>query len=133
MVLGHSLGEYAAACLAGVFSLEDALRLVTTRARLVGQLETSGQMLVVLAPHETVRALLPESLDIAAINGPRQTVVAGRADEVPAPADPARRAPDPLPELGHHARLPLGRWSSRSCRPLAKWHSKSATLRPSGD
>ena len=81
-VLGHSLGEYAAACLAGVFSLSDAFHLVSTRARLMDQLPTPGRMLAVLAPPETVRGLLGETLDIAAVNGPRQTVVAGRAEDV---------------------------------------------------
>ena len=80
-VLGHSLGEYAAACQAGVFSLPDGLRLVTTRARLMRQLPTAGGMLVVWAEPARVRTLLEpwqQVLDVAAINGPRQTVVAGR-------------------------------------------------------
>ena len=82
VVLGHSLGEYAAACVAGVFSFEAGLRLVTSRARLLGDLPPRGQMLVVLAPAERVESLLPSGLDIAAINGPRQTVVAGPDSEV---------------------------------------------------
>ena len=79
-VLGHSLGEYAAAHLAGVFSLADALRLVSARARLLRDQAAPGGMLAVRAPEEQVRPLLdawPGELDIAALNGPRQTVVAG--------------------------------------------------------
>ncbi len=82
-VLGHSLGEYAAAWLAGVFSLDAALRLVTTRARLLSGLPTAGAMLVVWAEPQQVRTLLApwrQVLDVAAHNGPRQTVVAGAAE-----------------------------------------------------
>ena len=78
-VLGHSLGEYAAACVAGVFGLQDALRLVCLRAELIASLPESGAMLAVLASDDQVRACLPAGakIDIAAINGPRQTVVSG--------------------------------------------------------
>ncbi len=84
-VLGHSLGEYAAACLAGVFSLAEGLQLVTTRARLMQALETPGGMLVVRACQQQVRDLLAggqQALEIAALNGPRQTVVSGAAAAV---------------------------------------------------
>ena len=84
-VLGHSLGEYAAACLAGVFSLAEGLQLVTTRARLMQALETPGGMLVVRACQQQVRDLLAggqPALEIAALNGPRQTVVSGAAAAV---------------------------------------------------
>ncbi|MBV9789244.1 MAG: SDR family NAD(P)-dependent oxidoreductase, partial [Chloroflexi bacterium] len=82
-LLGYSLGEYLAATLAGVFSLEDGLTLVAERARLIAALP-HGAMLAVALPVDEVRALLPQDLDIASINGPRATVVAGPLDAVAA-------------------------------------------------
>ena len=79
-VVGHSLGEYAAACLSGVFSLEDALKLVTSRARLLDELCVEGQMVAVFAGESAVRSALSGLagvVDVAAVNGPRQTVVSG--------------------------------------------------------
>jgi acyl transferase domain-containing protein len=75
-ILGHSLGEYAAACLAGVFSLEDALRLVAVRARLASALP-EGAMLAVALPESELLPLLPRELSISLINGVRLCVVAG--------------------------------------------------------
>jgi len=77
-MIGHSIGEYVAACLAGVFSLEDALQLVATRGRLMQQLP-SGGMLGVLLPENETRALIsPESgVSIAAVNAPSTCVVSG--------------------------------------------------------
>ncbi|MEM8864994.1 MAG: acyltransferase domain-containing protein, partial [Planctomycetota bacterium] len=81
-VVGHSLGEYAAAVTAGILQQDDALRLVCRRAALLDQLTERGAMLAVMAPLEQVEPLLPEAplpeaLSIAAENGPRQTVVSG--------------------------------------------------------
>ncbi|MGW3962950.1 acyltransferase domain-containing protein [Amycolatopsis sp. NPDC005003] len=76
LVVGHSLGEYVAACLAGVFTEEDALRLVIRRAELVSRLPAGG-MLTVSLPHNEVRRYLPDGAVIAAINAPRLTVAAG--------------------------------------------------------
>ena len=82
-VLGHSLGEYTAACRAGVFSLEDGLRLVAARARLMQRLPGDGAMAAVFADHRPVAAAIDRyapDVSIAAINGPRNTVVSGRED-----------------------------------------------------
>ncbi|HEY0781315.1 MAG TPA: condensation domain-containing protein, partial [Thermoanaerobaculia bacterium] len=83
-LLGYSLGEYVAACLAGVFSLEDALLLVAERARLIEGLP-AGAMLAVPLPEADVLALVAESggqLSLAAVNGPSLAVVAGSPDAV---------------------------------------------------
>jgi len=80
-IVGHSMGEYVAACLAGVMSLEDALRLIATRARLVNNLP-QGAMLAVTLPEAELLPMLPEDLSISLINGPRLCVVAGPADAV---------------------------------------------------
>jgi acyl transferase domain-containing protein len=79
--IGHSLGEYVAACLAGVFSLADALALVALRGRLFEQIDP-GAMLSVSLPEHEVADLLGDRLSIAAINGPGQCVVAGPAAEI---------------------------------------------------
>ncbi len=75
-VIGHSFGEYAAACVAGVFSLEDALTLTVERGRLCEALP-AGRMLSVLAAEETIRPILPPTLAIAAVNTPDSCVVSG--------------------------------------------------------
>ncbi len=78
-MLGHSLGEYVAACLAGVFSLEDALALVSARGRLLESIP-AGVMLVVPLPEAETRALLEPGQSVAAVNGPSNCVVAGPAE-----------------------------------------------------
>jgi acyl transferase domain-containing protein/acyl carrier protein len=75
-MIGHSLGEYAAACIAGVFSLQEALELVVIRGKLFAQLPP-GEMLSVTLPESDLRSLLPPDLYIAAVNGPAQCVVSG--------------------------------------------------------
>ncbi len=82
-MIGHSIGEYVAACLAGVFSLEDALKLVAARAKLMQQLPT-GSMLVVPLSEKKVQSLLGQKLSIAVINGPSMCVVSGATDAVDA-------------------------------------------------
>ena len=75
-IVGHSMGEYVAACVAGVLSLDDALRLIATRAKLVNELP-QGAMLAVTLPENELLPFLPEDLSISLINGPRLCVVAG--------------------------------------------------------
>jgi acyl transferase domain-containing protein/NAD(P)-dependent dehydrogenase (short-subunit alcohol dehydrogenase family) len=80
-IVGHSMGEYVAACLAGVFSLEDALRLIVRRTQLVDQLPPA-RMLAVPLPEAELQSLLPGDLSISLINGPSLCVVAGPAAAV---------------------------------------------------
>lgn len=80
-MIGHSIGEYVAACLAGVFTLEDALRLVALRGRLMQELP-SGVMLAVQLADDDARALLSEEISLAAINGPSDCVVSGPAGAI---------------------------------------------------
>lgn len=75
-MIGHSLGEYVAACLAGVMSLRDALSLVVQRGALMQKMQP-GAMLAVPLTEEQVRPLLSSDLSLAAINGPSHCVVAG--------------------------------------------------------
>jgi amino acid adenylation domain-containing protein len=79
--VGHSVGEFVAACLAGVFSLEEAVKLVGQRGRLMQALP-SGSMLSVRAPAAAIEARLAGSLALAASNGPSLCVVAGPTEEV---------------------------------------------------
>jgi acyl transferase domain-containing protein len=80
-MIGHSLGEYVAACLAGVFSRNDALRILSARARMMQDLP-AGAMLAVRLPEAEVLPLLGERLSIAALNSPSITVVSGPFDAV---------------------------------------------------
>jgi amino acid adenylation domain-containing protein len=75
-MLGHSIGEFVAACLSGVFSLEDALLLVATRGRLM-QAISPGGMLSVRLPEAAVAGKLNGKLSLAAVNSPSLSVVAG--------------------------------------------------------
>ncbi len=79
-VMGHSVGEFAAACTAGVFSLEDGLRLIAERARLMASLPSGGLMAAVFASEPQVSAALASYADrvaIAALNGPENIVISG--------------------------------------------------------
>jgi acyl transferase domain-containing protein/acyl carrier protein len=90
LVLGHSVGEYAAACAAGVFSLEDGLRLIAARGRLMQALTTKGAM-VSLATSEQVAAAAVAAhqgtVALAAVNSPEQVVISGLEEHVLAIAE----------------------------------------------
>ncbi|WP_229070440.1 type I polyketide synthase [Actinoplanes sp. DH11] len=92
-VIGHSQGEIAAACVAGVLTLDDAARVVAVRSRALTALAGHGGMLSVAAPEDEVRAWLPVDLSMAAVNGPYAVVVSGPATSLAAlESDCARRA-----------------------------------------
>ena len=84
-VMGHSVGEYVAACLAGVFSLEDGLKLIAGRARLMGALPSGGEMAVVFADQPQVEAVIAEyaeQVSLGALNGPQNIVISGSGEAV---------------------------------------------------
>lgn len=110
-MLGHSLGEYVAAQLAGVFSLEDAIHLVARRGRLMQSTPRAAMLAVELSEAEAL-ARLPDGVDLAAVNAERRCVVAGTADLI-----------DGLREQLASERVP--------CRPVATSHAfHSAMMEP---
>ena len=90
LLMGHSVGEYAAACVAGVFSLADGLRLIAARGRLMDELTSPGRMVVLFADASRVESLLDSlkaelvasPVAIAAYNGPQNVVVSGGSDGI---------------------------------------------------
>jgi acyl transferase domain-containing protein/acyl carrier protein len=80
-MIGHSIGEYVAACLANVFSLEDAIAIVAARGRLMQSLP-EGAMLAVMLPENETRALLRNGLSLAAVNGAGNCVVSGSSESI---------------------------------------------------
>ncbi|NUO79142.1 SDR family NAD(P)-dependent oxidoreductase [candidate division KSB1 bacterium] len=82
-VMGHSVGEYVAACVAGVFSLEDGLKLIAERSRLMQALPSGGVMVAFFASEEKVAAAISSyRVAIAAINGPENVVLSGDKNAV---------------------------------------------------
>ena len=87
VVMGHSVGEYVAATVAGVFSLEDGLKLIATRAKLMQALPSGGEMVAVLASQKQVKEAISNcncqaEVDLAAINGARNIVISGQTEAI---------------------------------------------------
>jgi amino acid adenylation domain-containing protein len=80
-MIGHSIGEYTAACLAGVLSLEDALTAVVSRGKLIQQLP-GGSMISIALPEKQVKPLLSEEISLAAVNSPGYCVVSGTHESI---------------------------------------------------
>ena len=80
-MLGHSVGEYAAACLSGAISLEDALRLIAARGNMMSSIEAGG-MLAVRVGANAVLEFLPDTLEVAADNAPDLCVVSGKQEAI---------------------------------------------------
>lgn len=127
-VIGHSIGEYAAACFAGVFALEDAIALVAQRGQLMQSLPPGAMLSVALSPAE-LEPLLEDGLAIAAINTPEWCVVSGETEAIAAfqatlsdRAPGTRRLPAPAPtppRPGRTAPHILHAWSlPADCRDL---------------
>jgi myxalamid-type polyketide synthase MxaB len=86
-VIGHSVGEYVAAVIAGVMSLEDGLKLIAARGRLMGSLPHDGGMAVVFSDIRTVAAAIApfmQEVAIAGVNGPKLVVISGKKERIDA-------------------------------------------------
>ncbi len=81
VLTGHSIGEFVAAHFAGIFSLADALKLISARAKMVGEV-AKGSMLALRIESEYLEEIIPKNLSIAAINSNKLCVVAGPTDEI---------------------------------------------------
>ncbi|MFJ8630359.1 SDR family NAD(P)-dependent oxidoreductase [Streptomyces sp. NPDC093568] len=121
-VTGHSVGEIAAAHVAGILTLDDACALVTARARLMGELPSGGVMVAVAATEDEVRPLLTGQVSVGAVNGPSALVLSGTESAVEAVlARLGDRRTRPL-EVSHAFHSPL-------MDPiLAEFRSVAATL-----
>ena len=84
VVMGHSVGEIVAACIAGVFTLEDGLKLVAARGRLMHASSHEGQMVSVMADESQIQDLISAAnqVSIAALNGPQSVVISGKAEAI---------------------------------------------------
>jgi acyl transferase domain-containing protein len=89
-MIGHSIGEYVAACVSGVLRVEDALRLVALRGRLMGEMQP-GTMLAVPLPESELQPMLGSDVWLAAVNAPSLCVVSGEKEAISAFADRLRQ------------------------------------------
>lgn len=90
VLIGHSVGEFAAACVAGVFSLEEGLKLIAARGRLMGALPQDGEMVSCLTDEATLQAAIApygDDVSIGVINGFNSIVMSGKREPVLAAAD----------------------------------------------
>src|SRR3954469_4534979 len=123
-LIGHSAGEYAAACISGVFSMPDAISLVALRGLLFEKLPR-GAMLSIALPEEQVRSLLGSELSLAAMNGPSLCVASGPVEaiarlESKLAADEIEHARVHIDVAAHSSMLePILAEFERFCRPIA--------------
>lgn len=90
-MMGHSVGEYVAASAAGLFSLEDGLKLISRRGELMQSLPSGGGMAAIMATADQVQAAIsnyPDTLSVAAFNGPNHTVISGKEPDLTAVVEP---------------------------------------------
>ena len=131
MVLGHSIGEYAAACTAGVFSLEDGVRLTVGRGQLMQAHSAPGRMLTVFGERAAVEPMLAsraERVSLAAENGPGILLISGEAAAITALAPELEEAgfrTTPVP-ISHAFHSPL----TEPVLPAFRSLVESITLRP---
>ena len=109
IVMGHSIGEYVAACVAGIFSLEDGLKLIAQRGRLMQALPQDGEMVAISASLNEVRlAIQPyDQVAIAAMNGPTKCRHFGRSPSRASRHQHARTSRNPVQEIVRFTRFPL--------------------------
>ena len=124
-MIGHSVGEYVAGCLSGVFSLEDALLLVARRGALVQALP-GGAMLAVRLPEKDVVARLSGQMAIAAINAPALCVVAGPHDAIATARNRTHRRKRGFAPSAYVPRIPFADDGSRAGALQRASHSDQA-------
>ncbi len=85
-VIGHSIGEYAAACYAGLLSLDDAVKMIAYRGKMMDSIQAEGKMVGILINEDAVRSAIKDTgcknVSVAALNGPENTTISGLNDEV---------------------------------------------------